>query len=82
MTKNLKIRAYLMQNFIELDMKKISDPKALIFGVWCLKPNLGQFGPKTFGKGLIKPLLENPSSKFHKQDFIFFQNHEMNAIKL
>ena len=60
-----------MQNFMELDMKKISDPKALTFGVWGLKPNLGQFGPKTFGKGLIKPLVENPSSNFHKQDLIF-----------
>ena len=61
-----------MQNFMELDMKKMaSDPKALTFGVWGLKPNLGQFGPKTFGKGLIKPLVENPSSNFHKQDLIF-----------
>ena len=56
---------------MELDMKKISDPKALIFGVWGLKPNLGQFGPKIFGKGLIKPLVENPSSNFHKQGLIF-----------
>ena len=71
MTQNLKIRAYLMQKFMELDMKKVSDPKALTFGVWGLKPNLGQFGPKTFGKGLIKPLVENPSSNFHKQDLIF-----------
>ena len=55
MTQNLKIRAYLMQNFMELDMKKISDPKALTFGVWGLKPNFGQFGPKTFSKGFIKP---------------------------
>ena len=45
-----------MQNFMELDMKKISDTKALTFGVWGLKPNLGQFGPKTFGKGLMKSL--------------------------
>ena len=70
MTQNLKIRAYLMQNLMELDMKKVSDLKALTFGVWGLKPNLGQFGPKTFGKGLIKPLVENPSSNFHKQDLI------------
>ena len=56
-----------MQNFMELDMKKISDPKALTFDVWSLKPNLGQFGPKVFGKGLIKPLVENPSSNFNKQ---------------
>ena len=55
-TQHLKIRAYLMQNFMELDMKKISDTKALTFGVWGLKPNLGQFGPKTFGKGLMKSL--------------------------
>ena len=71
MTQNLKIRANLMQNFMELDMKKISDPKALKFGVWGLKTSLGQFGPKAFGKGLIKALVENPASNFHKQDFIF-----------
>ena len=37
MTQNLKIRAYLMQDFMELDMKKYSDPKALTFEVWGLK---------------------------------------------
>ena len=31
-TQNLKIRAYLMQNFMELNMKKNSDPKTLTFG--------------------------------------------------
>ena len=66
MTQNLEKRAYLNQNFMELDMKKILNPKALTFGVWGLKPNLGQFGSKTFDRGLIKPLLENPSSNFHK----------------
>ena len=71
MTQDLNIRTYLMKNFMELVMKRTSDPKALTFGVWGLKPNLGQFGPKTFGKGLIKPLVENPSSNFHKQDLIF-----------
>ena len=71
MTQNLKIRPYLMQNFMELDMKRISDPIALTFGVWTLKPNLGQFGPKTFGEELIKPLVENPSSNFCKRDLIF-----------
>ena len=44
MTQTLKIIAYLMENFIELDMKKFSDLKALIFGVWDLKTSLGQFG--------------------------------------
>ena len=71
MTQNLKIRAYLVQNFMELDMKKISDPKALTFGIWGLKTSLGQFGPKAFGKGLIKSLVENPSCYFHKQGLIF-----------
>ena len=72
MTQNLKIRAYLVQNFMELDMRKISDPKALTFGIWGLKTSLGQFGPKAFGKGLIiKSLVENPSCYFHKQDLIF-----------
>ena len=71
MTLNVKIRAYLMQNFMELHMKKFSDPKVLMFGVWGLKASLGQFGPKAFGKGIIKALVENPSSNFHKQELIF-----------
>ena len=70
MTQTLKITAYLMQNFIELDMI-CSDFKALIFGVWGLNTSLGQFGPKAFGKGLIKALVKNPSSNFHKQDLNF-----------
>ena len=32
-----------MQNFMELDMKKFLDPKALTFKVWGLKTTLGQF---------------------------------------
>ena len=71
MNQTLKITAYLMQNFIELDIKKFSDLKALTFGVWDLKTSLGQFGSKTFGKGLIKALVKNSSSNFHKQDLIF-----------
>ena len=71
MTKNFEIRAYLRQNFMELDMKKFSYPKALTFGVLGLKTSLGQFGHKAFGKGLIKALVENPSSNFYKQDLIF-----------
>ena len=71
MTQNLKIKANLMQNFMELDMKKFSDPKALAFGVWDLKTSVGQFAPKAFGKGLMKALVENPGSSFHKQDLIF-----------
>ena len=70
MTQNLKIRAYLMQNFMKLDMKKFSDPKALTFAVWGLKTSLGQFGPKAFGKGLMQALVKNPGSNFHKQDLI------------
>ena len=71
MTRNLKIRAYLMQNFMELVMKKISDPKALTFGLWGLKTSLGQFGPKAFAKGLMQGLVENHGFNFHKQDLIF-----------
>ena len=55
---------------MELDMKKISNPKALTFSLWGLKTSLEQFEPKAFGKGIIKPLVENPSSSFHKQDLI------------
>ena len=58
---------------MELDLKKISDPKSLTLVVWDLKTSLGQFLPKGFDKGLIKPLAESPSSNFHKQNLIFFR---------
>ena len=61
-----------MQNFMELDMKKFTDPKTLTFRVWGLKTRSGQFGPKAcFERGIIKPLVKNLSSNFHKQDLIF-----------
>ena len=40
-----------MENFMELDMKKALDPKAVIFGVWELKISLGKFRSNR----LIKP---------------------------
>ena len=46
-----------MQNVMEIDMKNLLDPKAKIFGVWDLKTSLRQVGPKSFSKGLIKPLV-------------------------
>ena len=52
-------------------MRKFTDPKTLTVGVWDLKTSLGQFGPKAFGRGLIKPLVENPGSNFHRQEVIF-----------
>ena len=55
-----------MQIFMQLDMKKISGPKALKFRVRGLKTSFGQLGPKFFDKGLIKPVVENPSSNSHK----------------
>ena len=64
MTQNLKAKAYFMQNIMELDMKKFSNPEALTFEVWGLKTSLGKFGLKSFCKGLIKPLDENPSFNF------------------
>ena len=70
MNQKLKIRAYLMQNFLELDMKEFSDPKGGIFEIWSLKTK-GHFGPKPLAKGFIKPLVENPCSNFDKQDLIF-----------
>ena len=60
-----------MQNFMELDMKRFTDPKPLTFEVWDLKTSLQQFGHKAFGRGLIKQLVKNAGSNFHKQDFIF-----------
>ena len=46
MTQNLKIRACFMQNFMELHMKKVLDPKAVAVGAWDLKTSLGQVGPR------------------------------------
>ena len=48
MAQNLKIRAYLMQNFLESDMKKFPDLKTLTIGVLGLKVSLEQYGPKAF----------------------------------
>ena len=56
---------------MELDIKKHVDPKTLTFGVWGVTTSLGQFGPKAFGRGLIKPLVKNSGSNFHKQDPTF-----------
>ena len=49
MTQNLKIRTYLMQHFMELDMEKILGTKTLTRGVWSVKTILGQFGLKAYG---------------------------------
>ena len=64
----------LVKNDLKFENKSLFDPtfpKALTFGVWDLKTSLGEFGPKAFGKGLVKTLVQNPGSKFHKQDLIF-----------
>ena len=55
---------------MKFDMKKFTDPKIQTFGFWDLKTRLGQFGPKAFGRGLIKPLVKILGSNFHKQDLI------------
>ena len=59
-----------MQNFMELDKKIFSNLKTLTWGVWGWKTSLGQFRPKAFGKRLIKPLVENPNTNFHKENLI------------
>ena len=69
MTENLEIRAYLMQILWSSTWKTFQITQ-LILGLG-LKTSLEQFGAKAFGKGLIKPLVKNPSSNFHKQDAIF-----------
>ena len=55
MNQNLKIRTCFIQNFMELEIKKTLDPKAVAFGVLGLKTGLEQLGHIAFGKGLIKP---------------------------
>ena len=70
-----------MQNVMELDMKKFADPKTLTLGSGAYKTGLQQFGPKAFGGGLIKSLVRNPGSNFHKQHLIFFKSDKINPIK-
>ena len=41
-----------MQNFMELDMKKFTDPKTLTFWVWGLKTSLEQFWHKALAEDL------------------------------
>ena len=81
-TQILKIRAYLMQNVIKIDIKKVSDPKALTFGVQDLKTSLGQFGPKYFSKRLIRPLVQNSSSNFQKNRTSFSQESKNGSNKI
>ena len=81
MTQNLKIRAHLMQNSMELDIKKLSDPKALTLGVWDLKTSLWQFGHKAFGKRTYQGISREPYLQFSQTRPHFFKNHEMNPIK-
>ena len=45
---------------MELDMKKISDLKALALEVWGLKTSLGQFGPKAFSKRTYQAIRWEP----------------------
>ena len=67
---------YLLQQ----KMQKSSDPKTLVFVSWALKTSLGQFGPKAFSKGLIKPSWE-PKLQFSQTGPQFFKNQEKNPIK-
>ena len=70
-TQNCELKDYFMQNFMKLDTEKFTDLKTLTFGAWSLKTSLEQFGPKAFGRGLIKPLVKNTVSNFRKQGLIF-----------
>ena len=46
MTQKIKNKDLFHANFIDVDLKKLLDPKALTFGVCGLKTSLRQFGPK------------------------------------
>ena len=69
---------------MELDMKNSTDPKTLTFGVWSLKTSLGQFGPKAFGRGLIKSLHTSQDTwlQYSQTGPHFFKNYETNLMKL
>ena len=68
----MKIRAYMFEaKFYGASHEKIY--RSQNSDIWGLGPktNLGQFGPKAFGRGLIKSLVKNPGSNFRKQDIMF-----------
>ena len=81
MTQNLKTRAYFMQNFMELDMKKFSDSKALTF--WGLGPKnlFRSIWAQSLLQRTYQAIGESPSFNFQKQDLIFSAWDESNKIK-
>ena len=80
MTQNLKTRAYIMVNFMELPVKRFLDPKALTFRFWGLKTSLGQFGPKVLQK-IYQAIRWEPWLQFSKTGLHFLKNYGMNPVK-
>ena len=70
-----------MQNFMELDMKKFTDPKTLTFGVWGLKTSLEQFGYKAFWQRTYQAISLERLLQFSQTRPHFLNNHEINPIK-
>ena len=65
MTQNLKTRVSFIQTFMELDVRKFLNSKAVKFGVWGLKTSLGQLGPKRVSSrksGTLTPIFVNRTS--------------------
>ena len=77
MTQNLKIRACFKQNFMELDVRKILDPKAVTFGVWGLTTSLRQVGSER----RISSHKSETLTPISQTGPHFLQNHNMNPIK-
>ena len=86
MIQNCKRRAYLMPNFMELDMlhEKIYRPKT---DIWGLGPKnyslIKQFGHKAFvWQRTYQAISQEPWLQFSQSGPHFLKNHEMNPIKL
>ena len=82
MTQNLKVRAYLMQNFVDLDMKKFSDLKTLKFGFWDLKTTFRAIWAQSLWQRTYQAInSREPQLQFSEAGPCFVQNHEKNPIK-
>ena len=70
-------KSFLMQNFyMELDMKKSSDPKTLVFVSWALKTSLGQFGPQSLQQRTYQAKLRTEAPIFTNRTSIFQESRE------
>ena len=74
-----KLRTYLMQNFMELDMKKFADSKALKFRVWGLE--IWAIWAQSLSQRTYQGISRESWLQFSQTRPHFLKNHEMSQLK-